>query len=732
MCSKASILMYACFFCQTWRRKVISAVYVIHTKGGKHMKSIRAQLITITLLLIAIPFILSNLINGYYLSNEYEKELLENNTTLATMISDQVRSFIDKAYSLTEVVALNDDVSQFDSDRQVAILENIANKNAYFDLLYIQGTDGMQTARSSGTLGDRSNRWWFKQLLTNEKPFVSKSYFSLSGNMPVTSIILPIYDAQNKLNGIMGADIKLDALQEIVEKLSMSSKYAYIIDGEGVVIAHPDKKQVSELYNYVKLNKTVLKLDSNGEVVKDEQGNQLTEERQIMIPDALKKITESALEGKSGVELYTNSEGVKVVSAYNSIELPGDSKKWAVITVEAQRDAMAFIYNSYKRNGFIGLILLAIATIILSFVSKTVSAPIKKSSEYLNTIANGDFRIDIDPRYLSRKDEIGIIAGSIDQMKEALKVLVDSIKNDSKDIEMHVNRVKMDMSGLKINLEDVSSTTEELAASMEETAATSDQMSTTSHEIERAVQSMAERAQQGALVAGEISKRAKKTQQDVLMSQKKARLMLTQTKAELESAIHDSKVVDQINILSESIMKITDQTNLLALNAAIEAARAGEAGRGFSVVADEIRNLAEQSKHTVLEIQEITTKVVSSVFNLSESSNNLLTYVSTDVDQDYKGMLEVADSYSEDATNVEGLVSEFSATSEELLASVESILASIDGISDAANDGARGTTDIAMKISDINHSSSEMIIKIDDSKQNVEHLLSETNKFKLS
>ncbi|MBF4691612.1 methyl-accepting chemotaxis protein [Fusibacter ferrireducens] len=695
------------------------------------MKSIRTQLITITLALITVLFFLSNLINGYYFSKEYEKELLENNMTLATIISDQVNAFIDKAYVLSEAVAINHDVSTFNAASQVDMLKNIASKNDYFDLLYIQGIDGMQTARSSGTLGDRSNRWWFKQMLANEKPFVSKSYFSLSGNMPVTSIILPIYNDQNQLNGVMGADLKLDALQEIVDKLSVGSKFAYIMDGEGVVIAHPDRMQVSELYNYVKGHKTILKLDSNGEVVKDEKGNQLTEEQPIDIPDALKRITASALEGESGVEIYTDQEDRAVISAYSSIELPGESQKWAVITVESQKEAMNFIYNSYKRNGLIGLILLAIAAVMLSIMSKTISIPIKKSSEYLNTIANGDFRVEINPRYLNRKDEIGIIVGSIDRMKESLKILVDSIKSDSRDIEIHVDRVKTDMHELKLNLEEVSSTTEELAASMEETAAASDQMSTTSHEIERSVHSLADRAQQGAQVAGEISLRAEKTQQDVLEAQKKAQWMLKKTKVQLESAIQESKVVDQINILSESIMKITDQTNLLALNAAIEAARAGEAGRGFSVVADEIRNLAEQSKNTVLEIQEITTKVISSVANLSESSNDLLTYVSTDIDQDYKGMLEVADSYNEDATHVEALVGEFSATSEALLASVESILATIDGISNAANEGANGTTDIAMKVSDINQSSSEMIIKIEASKQNVEHLLSETDNFKL-
>ncbi len=136
---------------------------------------------------------------------------------------------------------------------------------------------------------------------------------------------------------------------------------------------------------------------------------------------------------------------------------------------------------------------------------------------------------------------------------------------------------------------------------------------------------------------------------------KRLRIYLQIQKQKLESAIESSKVVEQINVLSDSIMNITSQTNLLALNAAIEAARAGEAGKGFSVVADEIRKLAEQSKDTVTEIQSITVKVIESVKNLSDSSSNLLTFVSTDMDNDYKTMLNVADKYSEDASFVDTL-----------------------------------------------------------------------------
>lgn len=252
------------------------------------MKSIRMRLTIFTLLLVITPFLLSNIANSIYMNMNYEKEIQENNTILVNSLADQVEAFIQKGYGITEQIALNNDVKRMDIANQKKVLLDVIERHPYFELLYIQDADGMQTARTSGELGDRSNRWWFIKVLDEKSSFVSKSYYSLFSNIPVTTIAMPIYNQRDQFIGVMGADIKLNVLQEIIERYSEGSKYAFIIDGEGVVIAHPDATQVSELYNYKTMKKTVLKKDESGNIVEDANGNQVTEEQDIEVPNALK------------------------------------------------------------------------------------------------------------------------------------------------------------------------------------------------------------------------------------------------------------------------------------------------------------------------------------------------------------------------------------------------------------------------------------------------------------
>jgi methyl-accepting chemotaxis protein len=264
------------------------------------------------------------------------------------------------------------------------------------------------------------------------------------------------------------------------------------------------------------------------------------------------------------------------------------------------------------------------------------------------------------------------------------------------------------MKALNSNIIEVSATTQELAAGMEETAASSEELNATSIEIETAVRSIAEKSQEGSQKVIEISKRAAGTKETAQSSQQKIQQISTEISEHLKTAVEQAKIVEQIDILSHSIMNITSQTNLLALNAAIEAARAGEAGKGFSVVADEIRNLAEQSTSMVEQIQGITSKVTAAVNYLASSAGELLDFVSDDINSSLDSFLLIARDYNEDSVYMDSLITDFSATAEELLASIQNILVTVNHVSLAAAEGASGTGDIAVRIGEVNTKSGEV------------------------
>lgn len=242
---------------------------------------------------------------------------------------------------------------------------------------------------------------------------------------------------------------------------------------------------------------------------------------------------------------------------------------------------------------------------------------------------------------------------------------------------------------------------ENLAAIMKETADTSEDAAATTLDIVGSVQQINERTSQGVSTVEEISGRAQELKSRVTESRQKAQLVFEESKRDLETAIEGSKVVEQISVLSDSIIQITSKTNLLALNANIEAAKAGEAGRGFSVVAEEIRKLAEQSKQVVSKIQSITLQVEQSVSKLAESSDRLLEFMSTDVNNDYDSMLDIAYKYSEDASFINEMVNGFNNTSRELLSTADNVLATIDNVSQNSSDGAYKTAGMKQEMADI-------------------------------
>ena len=381
-------------------------------------------------------------------------------------------------------------------------------------------------------------------------------------------------------------------------------------------------------------------------------------------------------------------------------------------------------FNNSKILMFIILAIdLVLAMAVTFMIAQEIIKGLNTAIDHMKVIATGNLSVKLPEKYINRKDDFGDLAKSMETMKSSIKALIEKIQIESQSLYSIVDDVDKNIFGLDNDIQRISETTEVLAASMEETAASSEELSASSHEIEVAVRSIAQKSQKGSEAAAQISDRADITKGKVKEAKEKTSNIILEVGKQLEKSLEDAKVVEHIGVLSESIMEITGQTNLLALNAAIEAARAGEAGKGFSVVADEIRKLAEQSKNTILQIQSVTNEVMTAVENLSNNSSNLLDFVSNEVTADYEVFMEVGNKYSEDSEYIDGLMTDFSATTEELLSSIQSMTQVISEVANASSEGARETAqnaESAMSIKKQSDQVSELIKKSTESTMNLE------------
>lgn len=364
------------------------------------------------------------------------------------------------------------------------------------------------------------------------------------------------------------------------------------------------------------------------------------------------------------------------------------------------------------------LVGIAIAMFIGGKIAKSVST-VKNN---MLSMANGDFTIEIDNKFVKFKDEAGDMARAAKNMVESMKNTTVTVLRESENIDNSLDTSIKNIIELDSSIEDVSATTEQLSAQMEETAASMQEMNATTTDIEATVVSMSNKAQEGLNAAKEINERARSLKISAKTSQESANSIYNETNKKLKQAIEQSKQIEKISILSESIMQITAQTNLLSLNAAIEAARAGEAGKGFAVVAEEIRKLAESSKDAVNEIQNVTKSVVGSVENLIFSSEDILNFIDQQVIKDYDSFVKTGEDYSNDSEFIDGLVTEFNNSANELRVSITNMLKAINEVTIATTEGAEGTSTIAQKVVTVVQKGDEVINLAKEAKESSDKL----------
>lgn len=345
-------------------------------------------------------------------------------------------------------------------------------------------------------------------------------------------------------------------------------------------------------------------------------------------------------------------------------------------------------------------IIISVAALLTTLICvfQLVIIPLLKTQKEITDIIE-----DIDKREgdLTRRvsvhanQEVAAVGNGINVFMDKLQDIFKVIVNNSTRMESVVGEVRDSVVTSNGSVSDLSALTEELSATMEEMSANASLINTNTESVKQEVDQIAERTSEINAYTREMKEHADSMEASARENMESTGAKVNEILTVLNQAIEDSKSVNQVNSLTDDILNIASQTNLLALNASIEAARAGEAGRGFSVVATEISQLAAASQEAANRIQQINRVVTEAVGNLTEHSNGLVQYMNDSILPEFEAFVDAGSAYREKATHIETSMGDFTEKTEVLKKTMAEIADSINTIAHAIEEGVKGVSSAA-------------------------------------
>lgn len=368
------------------------------------------------------------------------------------------------------------------------------------------------------------------------------------------------------------------------------------------------------------------------------------------------------------------------------------------------------------------------ALLFINRVRRIVVKPLLKVVEGAKQIASGD--LTQEDIHIKSKDEIGTLAKSFNEMKKNLRSIINNIGESAQ-------QLSASMEELAASTEEISNSADEVAYNVEisfrgtnDSAEIAKDAAKAMNETSAGVQLIAENAQSIFEEAKQASNLADNGGKILNVAKKQIQL-ISNTTNQTNELINRLKVQSlEIQKMSKAITDISDQTNLLALNAAIEAARAGEHGKGFAVVADEVRKLAEESKNSA----ESIVKLISTIQSDTEMVATSVTSNISNVQEGVYIISNATDAFGNIYTSVDKMTSsleEVTSTSEQMSAATEEVTASVEEIAVQAVRSAESTSTISGSVEEQNATLQEMASVVQELSKKAVELQELTKQFSI-